>query len=241
MNTKPDNSDFIKDIFAEVPATYERINHILTMGFDRVWRKRIAKLAAKTGSMTVADMCSGTGETAAYLCKYMPKSASITAVDFSPEMLAEAKKKPAAKRIDFVIADIKELPFPDNHFDLVTMSFATRNINFNKEILTRSFAEYHRVLKPGGHFINLETSQPRNPIIRKLTHLYVNIFIKRIGQKMSGSKVGYAYLANSIPRFYTAQELAQIMQNAGFSKVDYTQLLFGVAAIHHAVKKQAPA
>ena len=236
MNTKPDKSDFIKDIFAEVPAIYERINHILTWGFDTVWRKRIAKMAAKTGSTKVADMCSGTGETAAYLCKSMPANTSITAVDFSPEMLAEAKKKPAADRIEFVISDIKELPFPDNHFDLVTMSFATRNINLNKEILTRSFTEYHRVLKPGGHFINLETSQPRNAIIKKLVHLYVNTFIKRIGQRLSGSKTGYAYLANSIPRFYSAEELAQIMQDAGFVTADFKRLLFGAAAIHHAIK-----
>ena len=238
MNTKPDDSDFIKGIFAEVPATYERINHILTMGFDTVCRKRIAKMAAQTGSIKVADMCSGTGETAAYLCKYMPENRSITAVDFSPEMLAEAKKKPTANRIEFVISDIKELPFPDNHFDLVTMSFATRNINLNKKVLIRSFAEYHRVLKPDGHFINLETSQPRNAIIRKLVHLYVSTFIKRIGQKISGSKTGYAYLANSIPRFYSAEELSQIMKDAGFDKVYFKRLLFGVAAIHHAVKEK---
>ncbi len=235
MSKEPNNSNFIKDMFAEVPETYERINHILTMGFDTIWRKRIAKMAANIDGAKVADLCSGTGETAAYLCEYMP-DAKITAVDFSPEMLAEAKKKPAADRIEFVISDIKELPFPDNHFDIVTMSFATRNININKEILTRSFTEYHRVLKPRGHFINLETSQPRNAFIRKLDHLYINLFIKRIGQKISGSKTGYAYLADTIPRFYSAEELAQIMKDAGFITVDFKRLLFGAAAIHHAVK-----
>jgi len=233
-----DKSNYIKKIFAEVPATYERINHILTLGLDTVWRKRIAKLASTIKPETCVDMCSGTGETAAYLSKYLPQETKITAVDFSPEMLAEAKKKPMAHKVEFVISDIKNLPFPDNQFDLVTMSFATRNINLDKETLTSSFAEYYRVLKPGGHFINLETSQPPNAIIRKLVHLYINIFIKRIGQKISGSKTGYAYLANSIPRFYSAEELAQIMKDAKFEKVNFKRLLFGVAAIHHAVKTE---
>lgn len=209
------------------------------MGFDSLWRKRIAKMAVATGSKNCADMCSGTGETAAYLGKYMPKDVTITSVDFCPEMQAEAKNKAIAKRIDFVIADIKELPFPDCHFDLITMSFATRNINLSKEILIKSFAEYHRVLKPGGHFINLETSQPPNSTIRKLVHLYINLFIKRIGQKISGSKKGYAYLANTIPRFYSAKELAKIIKDAGFIKVSFKHLLFGTAAIHHAIKQKS--
>ena len=74
MTKEPDKSNFIKEIFAEVPETYERINHILTMGFDTIWRKRIAKLAAKTGSIKTADMCSGTGETAAYLSEFFGKA-----------------------------------------------------------------------------------------------------------------------------------------------------------------------
>jgi demethylmenaquinone methyltransferase/2-methoxy-6-polyprenyl-1,4-benzoquinol methylase len=172
------------------------------------------------------------------VCLYglMPKGTSIKAVDFSPDMLAEARKKPEAKFIEFVTADTSALPFPGEHFDLITMSFATRNINLNRETLVRSFAEFYRVVKPGGRFVNLETSQPSNSIIRNCFHLYVKLIVKRVGYKMSGSRRGYAYLAATIPRFYSTEELADIMREAGFEKVTFKRLLFGVAAIHHATK-----
>ena len=157
MSKEPNNSNFIKDMFAEVPETYERINHILTMGFDTIWRKRIAKMAANIDGAKVADLCSGTGETAAYLCEYMP-DAKITAVDFSPEMLAEAKKKPAADRIEFVISDIKELPFPDNHFDAVVASYVITTVPDPHQVCR----EILRVTRPGGQIIAVNHTRSEN-------------------------------------------------------------------------------
>jgi len=117
------------------------------------------------------------------------------------------------------------------------MSFATRNINVSKEILIQSFAEYHRVLKPGGRFVNLETSRPPFSPIRKGFDLYVKLFVKQIGGRISGSRRAYAYLAGTIPRFYPAEELADIMKQAGFEDVTFQRLLFGAAAIHQAEKR----
>jgi demethylmenaquinone methyltransferase/2-methoxy-6-polyprenyl-1,4-benzoquinol methylase len=151
-------------------------------------------------------------------------------------MLAVARKKPQAERINFVAADIKDLPFEDSSFNLLTMSFATRNINLNRETLTRSFAEYYRVLKPGGCFVNVETSQPKSPLIRKCFHSYIKLFVKAIGSGVSGSRTAYAYLAGTIPRFYSAEELADIMREAGFEEVTFQRCLFGAVAIHQARK-----
>ena len=246
MKKKVNNAqtDFVKKVFSEVPTTYERINHILTFGFDTIWRKKAARIAAKTVAKTVAktggnhwvDMCTGTGETAAYLSRLAPEETKISAVDLSPEMMAEARKKPEAKNINFVIADVKELPFADESTDLITISFATRNINLNKEALLKSFSEFYRVLKPGGRFVNLETSQPPNGFIRMLFHLFIKLFVKQVGSRMSGSMSGYLYLSKTIPKFYAAHELADILRQAGFSDVTYKRLLFGIAAIHQGTK-----
>ncbi len=227
-------TEFVKNVFCEVPETYEKVNHVLTLGLDMMWRRRAARIAASAGGGHWVDMCTGTGEMAVYLSRLAPKGTSIQAVDFSPAMMAEARKKPEAKQIDFVRADIKALPFTDESIDLITMSFATRNINLRREVLARSFSELHRVLKPGGRFVNLETSQPPFLLVKKLFHLYVKLFVKRVGSRLSGSKTGYTYLSRTIPRFYPADVLAEILRQAGFEEITFRQLLFGVAAIHQA-------
>lgn len=239
MITIKSNTNFVKRIFSEVPETYEITNHVLTLGFDILWRKRAAGIAAGHGGKSWVDMCTGTGETAAYLSRSAPEGTKVMAVDFSPEMLVEARKKPEAKQIEFITSDIKELPFPDASIDVISISFATRNINLNKDILIKSFKEFYRVLKPGGLFVNLETSQPSFILIRKLFHLYIKLFVKHVGSRISGSKAGYSYLSKTIPKFYSAPELVDILKVAGFQEVTFQQMLFGVAAIHQAYKNNS--
>ena len=226
----------IQRMFAEVPATYELVNHVLTLGLDIVWRRKAARIAAQAGGAKWVDMCTGTGEMAVYLSRLTTEGTKVYAVDFCESMMEKARQKPQAERIHFVAADIKALPFEDETFDLITMSFATRNINVSKDILIRSFAEYYRILKSGGRFVNLETSRPPFLPIRKGFDLYVKLFVEQIGGRISGCRRAYAYLAGTIPRFYAAEELADIMQQAGFEEVTFQRLLFGTAAIHQAVK-----
>jgi len=227
----------IERMFSKVPATYELVNHVLTFGLDIVWRRRAAKIAATANGGQWADMCTGTGEMAANLSRLAPEGTKIYGIDFSEPMLEYARKKSQAARINFVVSNIRQLPFPDASFDLLTMSFATRNINLSKDVLIQTFSEFYRVLKPGGRFVNLETSRPSFWLVRKCFHLYVKLFVKSIGTSISGSKDAYTYLATTIPRFYSAQELADIMRSAGFDKVTFKQCLFGAAAIHQAMKQ----
>jgi demethylmenaquinone methyltransferase/2-methoxy-6-polyprenyl-1,4-benzoquinol methylase len=128
------------------------------------------------------------------------------------------------------------LPFADQSLDLITISFATRNINLSKDTLIQTFAEFHRVLRPGGRFVNLETSQPTSSIVRRGFHLYIKLFVRSIGAFISGSRAGYAYLAHTMPRFYPAEELADLMRQAGFHQVTYQKMFLGVAAIHLGIK-----
>ncbi|MDQ7780010.1 MAG: ubiquinone/menaquinone biosynthesis methyltransferase [Planctomycetota bacterium] len=231
------SADNLQQLFAEVPKTYERLNHILTLGLDVGWRKRAARIAARGGGNRWLDVCSGTGEMAVLLARHAPGNTELHAVDFSPEMLAEAKKKPEAKRITFHVADVKTLPFEDRSFDLVTISFATRNLNTSRDALVKAFAEFHRVLRSGGRFVNLETSQPTCVRMRRCFHAFVRLFVEPIGGRVSGSRRAYAYLARTIPRFYGAEELADIMRDAGFAHVRFERLLFGAAAVHTAVRE----
>jgi demethylmenaquinone methyltransferase/2-methoxy-6-polyprenyl-1,4-benzoquinol methylase len=154
-------------------------------------------------------------------------------------MLAEATVKPEAERIRFAVSDVKALPFPDQSLDLITISFATRNINLSRDVLTQTFAEFCRVLRPEGRFINLETSQPPSWIVQRGFHLWVKLFVRSIGSRVSGSRRAYTYLGHTIPRFYPAEELANVMQQAGFRNVTYQRLLFGVAAIHQGTRGES--
>lgn len=226
----------LRNVFSEVAGRYELVNHAMTWGLDIVWRRKAARLAAAQGGTRWMDMCSGTGEMAVYLDRLAGGKAEVVAADFSMPMISKAAAKPDAQKVLFTLADAKSLPFPDASFDLVTISFATRNMNLDRENLTRCFSEFHRVLRPGGRFVNVETSQPPSGLVRKLFHFYVRITVKPLGRIISGSSAGYTYLSRTIPRFYEAEELADIMRQAGFPKVGFQRMMFGVVAIHQAVK-----
>jgi len=226
----------VRKLYSEVAHTYELVNHVLTLGLDVYWRKKAARIAASKDGRHWLDVCSGTGEMAQNLSLLAEDGVMIISVDFSAPMLSKAMEKKNNADVYFVEAEAKELPFPDETFDLVTISFATRNISPNKDYLISHLREFYRVLTPEGRFINLETSQPSSKIIRQLFHSYINLFVKPIGTLISGSKPAYSYLSFTIPRFYPPDELSSIIHKAGFRKVLFKKLLFGVSAIHIAEK-----
>lgn len=231
----------IRKFYSEISGSYELINTLLTLGLDSYWRKKTAAEAVKSGTVSgrFLDICSGTGQTAVLLGRRLSTGASVTAADFSHQMLKKAADKINKKRLTnilFTLADAANLPFNDNTFDIVTISFATRNLDAAPGHLLNSFREFHRVLKPGGFFLDLETSQPPIKIIRKLFHVYVKLTVAPIGKKISGSKASYIYLSNSIRSFHPAKDLSKILYNAGFTSVTYQNLLLGAVALHKAKK-----
>jgi demethylmenaquinone methyltransferase/2-methoxy-6-polyprenyl-1,4-benzoquinol methylase len=223
-------------VFSEVAHLYELVNHVLTFGLDIPWRKRAAQVAASGGGSHWLEVCSGTGEMAVNLQKLAGSGTKIVVSDFSLPMVSRAAEKDELRETTISLTDSQELPFPDNTFDLVTISFATRNITPNRERLLVFFREFHRVLKPGGRFVNLETSQPSSTPVRIAFRFYTKQVIKLIGRIISGSKTGYAYLAHTVPRFFNAETLSDILYESGFSKVNYITMTFGAVAIHKAVK-----
>jgi demethylmenaquinone methyltransferase/2-methoxy-6-polyprenyl-1,4-benzoquinol methylase len=226
----------VQKIYTEVANTYELVNHVLTLGLDISWRKKTARIAAQKGGNLWLDVCSGTGEMAQNLAALSGEGVKIFAVDFSFPMLKRVTEKGNASNLFPVIAEAGILPFPDESFDLLTISFATRNLNPRREHLESYMEEFSRILKPGGYFVNLETSQPSAKMIRQFFHIYVKWIVKPLGWILSGSKAGYSYLSFTIPRFYAPDEFAQILCQSGFSEVEYRRFLFGVSAIHVAKK-----
>lgn len=241
----------IRKIYQEVAPTYELVNHVLTFGMDILWRKRAARLAAKISAggryvsrtsrpFRILDVCSGTGEMARDLAVRMDRKtapkALIYAADGSPSMISMAKNKKHLRTVTFTLADAERLPFPDRTFDLITISFSTRNLNPNPQAMLSYLQEFIRILKPGGTFLNLETSQPPLPIIKTLYHLYIRSVVKPLGHLISGSRGGYNYLSYTMSRFYDAQGFSALCRKAGFSSVRHRLLFLGVAAIHSAQK-----
>lgn len=226
----------LQKMYSEVSSRYELINHVLTFGLDILWRKIAAREAAKADGTLWLDVCTGTGEMAYSLSRLSEARVRIVATDFCLPMLAKALKKPSGQKVFSLLAEAHSLPFLDETFDLVTISFATRNINLQREVLLYHLREFRRILKPRGRFVNLETSQPSIGIFRRLFHFYVRLVVKPVGYFLSGSKAAYSYLSFTIPRFYSAEEFSQILRQAGFSHITFRSLLFGISAIHTAVK-----
>jgi demethylmenaquinone methyltransferase / 2-methoxy-6-polyprenyl-1,4-benzoquinol methylase len=227
----------LREIFAGLAPTYERVNHALTLGLDVSWRRRAARDAARGGGALWLDVCSGTGDMARQLARRAAPGARIVALDFCKPMLdLAAARPPEGVGLDFVLADASRLPFPDAVFDLVTVAFATRNLNLSRAALAAAFGEFHRALRPGGRYVNVESSRPRFRIVGFFFRAYVRIVVRAVGRRLSGTEPGYDYLSTSIPEFYPPEELAAILRDAGFSRVSFRRLLFGAAAIHVAVK-----
>lgn len=226
----------LQKIFSEVAGSYDLVNHVLTLGLDIPWRRRAARAGARLGGEAWLDVCSGPGEMARDLARLAPLGVQIIAADFTLAMVRTSLEKSRRAGVRFVLSEAGALPFPDETFDLVTISFATRNINTGRGLLLRRFREFQRVLKPGGSFLNLETSQPRQELIRSVFHAYIKAAVKPLGFLLTGSKAGYAYLSSTIPRFYDAEQLAALILEAGFRSVSVERFFFGAAAVHLAGK-----
>jgi demethylmenaquinone methyltransferase/2-methoxy-6-polyprenyl-1,4-benzoquinol methylase len=226
----------VQKIYTEIAHRYDLINHVMTLGLDILWRKTAAREAADLAPQRILDVCCGTGDMSVEISRKVSPGTRVIGADFSLPMLRLASSKSYVSQASFVLSDVGCLPFPHDTFDLLAISFATRNLDSGPEVLEKFFREFYRVLKPGGIFVHLETSQPRIRLLRSLFHAYVRILVRPLGSRLSGSAAGYRYLAYTVPRFYPAEELSSLLKRAGFTRVDCRPFFFHVAALHTARK-----
>ncbi|MFC2051969.1 ubiquinone/menaquinone biosynthesis methyltransferase [Chloroflexota bacterium] len=227
-------------MFSAIPQRYDLINHTITWGLDTRWRWQAARECLTSRPEKILDLCCGTGDLAINMARLVKHDAAITGLDYSQPMLEIAARKahlPAGMgNVSFTHGDVARLPFPDGYFDCIGISFAFRNLTYKNPLASCYLAEILRVLRPGGRFVIVETSQPNQEIIRRLFHLYLRWFVFRVGHLLSGNSGAYHYLAESAARFYTAEELRELLISAGFSQVSFRPLFLGVAGICVAVK-----
>lgn len=227
----------LQRMYVEVPETYEFLNHLLTFWQDIRWRKQAAKLATASGGKVWLDFGIGTGEMACQMKRLAGGDTKVLALDFSFSMMQEALAKPEAQGIHFALAEATRIPIKDSSVDSITISFAARNVDSSgKGNLLKCFEEFRRILKSGGTLVILESSQPRHRIVRYIYHLYVKLTVYPIGRYVSGSKAAYSYLSRSMQRFYTAEEMAEILRQAAFKDIAFKRFMLGATAIHRATK-----
>jgi demethylmenaquinone methyltransferase/2-methoxy-6-polyprenyl-1,4-benzoquinol methylase len=227
------NPSTISGFYDGIFHCYDAANVFLTLGLDGRWRRAAARLALIPGPERVLDVCCGTGSLSVELHRLSGGRAAVTGLDFNEAMLSRARAKSSA--VTFIRGEADALPFPDDAFDALTVSFAARNLDDDGGLL-KYFREFRRVLRPGGTFVNLETSQPGSRFIRGLFHAFVRLMTALVRLLSPKNKAAYGFLAGTIATFHTAEELSNIILAAGFSKAETHPLMFGALAMHRAVK-----
>jgi len=225
---------FVQEIFASIATDIDFLSSFFSFGLDQGWRKKLVSLLELRGGERVLDVCTGTGKLAFLLSKKVGKEGSVSGVDFSKEMLGEAQKKLNSRQsnIDFTFSDAKDLNFPDNYFDAVTVSFGMRNIIDTAAALR----EAYRVLKPGGRFCCLELTPPTDHMVKPLYTVYCFKVMPFIAMKVLKTDVPYNYLPRSIKAFPASGEFKHILETCGFTKVTVHSMTFGIATIFEARK-----
>ncbi len=237
--------------FDKIATSYDRLNHIMTAGMDRLWRRRAAKEAIKiarwkTASATNAlthsrtnastlDVACGTGDMAVELLK---RGCSVTGIDLSDEMLAIARRKTASANFqlstfNFQLANAEALPFDDASFDAVTSAFGIRNFVH----LDKGLAEMARVLKSGGRMVILEMSTPDSALVRPFYNLYTRRIIPWLGSRIAGNREAYTYLPNSIERFPKGEAMLQKLEAVGL-RAEQRKFFFGVCRMYVCEKNE---
>ena len=230
----------LKRMFDAVPDRYDLLNRLLTLRLDERWRCRAADLCIARNPSRVLDLCCGTGDLALHISHKAPESVEVLGLDYSPAMLEIARAKAERSRpketLRFVEGDAASMRFPDEHFDVVGIAFGFRNLTWKNPIKDQALAEVRRVLRPGGAFVVVETSQPTNRFLRVGFHSYLRTAVAAVGGVISGKGGAYRYLAESARRFFTAEEVSSMLSAAGLEPETVETLFGGVAAIHVAVK-----
>ena len=214
-------------MFDSVASKYDRANDLLSFGQTHRWRIKVRDAVAPKPGQSVLDLAAGTGSSS---IAFNLEGVRVVASDFSQGMLAEGRKR--HPELEFVFADATNLPFAANEFDATTISFGLRNVVDVEKALREMF----RVTKPGGRVVICEFSRVQNSLLRPLYEFYLKrllpVFSRMAGQKPEA----YDYLAESILAWPSQKKLAKKILAAGFGKVVYKNLVFGVVAIHVARK-----
>ncbi len=227
----PQKPQTIQNMFNKIAGKYDLANSVLSLGTHLLWKKKLIKAANLQPGQRALDCATGTGDIAFMMEKAAVGKADITAIDFSEEMLVVARErgKKAGSQVFFKFADVENLPFPNNNFDVATISFGLRNVSNMKSALQ----ELARVVKPDGKVIVLEFGQPTLPIIKTIYNFYSGTILPKLGGMISGETEAYTYLHQSSSTFPCGEHFCNLAKGTGsYSQCDFKAFSFGVAYLY---------
>lgn len=223
-------------VFDSVANKYDVMNDVMSFGIHRLWKRYAIELSGVRRGQRVLDLAGGTGDLAARLSPLVGSAGEVVLADINASMLTEGRTrlldKGVAGNLRFVQADAENLPFPDNHFDCITMAFGLRNVT-DKDAALRSM---YRVLKPGGRLLVLEFSKPTLPGLAPLYDAYSFKLLPLMGKLVANDAESYRYLAESIRMHPDQDSLRAMMEAAGFEDCTYHNLSGGIVALHRGYK-----
>lgn len=229
-NSEKGKKEQVADMFDNISHRYDFLNHLLSMGIDKLWRKKAIKIISKNDPKEILDIATGTGDFAIESLKLDPKS--ITGVDISNGMLEIGKEKIIKKGYDKVITlqygDSEDLPFDDNSFDAITVGFGVRNF----ENLERGLSEMLRVLRPGGIAAILEFSKPKKFPVKQSFSFYSKYILPTVGNAISKDSSAYTYLPESVDAFPEGQDFLNILEKTGYKDLSKKEVSGGIATIY---------
>jgi len=224
----------VKSMFNSISKKYDFLNHLLSFGIDKIWRRKAISYLKPYMPGSILDIATGTGDLAITALNIKP--AKITGIDISEGMLnigkTKIKKKKLENIINLMLGDSENLQFSDNEFDAAMVAFGVRNF----ENLQKGLAEIQRVLKPGTPLVVLEFSKPKKFPVKQVYNFYFKNILPSVGKFFSKDKIAYNYLPDSVSKFPEGNAFLEEMKNAGFKETKEERLTFGVASIYFGLK-----
>ena len=218
-------------MFNDIAPSYDRLNHLMSLGIDNIWRKKALKEIVDGTQQQILDVACGTGDSTIAIAKAMEPGGRVTGIDISAGMMEPLMRKAAHEgvhdRIKLLQADALQMPFEADTFHRVTCAFGIRNF----EDRNKGLAEFLRVLKPGGKAVILELGIPDKPFIKTLYDIYFRHILPLIGGLISGNRAAYRYLPESVYAFPRPETFCAMMERAGFHNVRHRNFTFGLCRL----------
>ncbi len=240
IEVKPYNQDDkskkqeVAEMFDNISARYDFLNHFLSLGIDKIWRRKAINQLRSIPVINIIDIATGTGDFAIAALKLNPEE--VIGLDISAGMLAVGEQKMIKNKVDSIIkmqlGDSENIPYDSNYFDALTVGFGVRNF----ENLELGLTEMLRVLKPGGKAVILEFSKPKRFPIKQIFGFYSRYFIPFFGKRISKDAQAYSYLPESVAAFPEGKDFEEILHKIGYKNIESTLVSGGIATIYAGIK-----
>lgn len=233
---REDKARKVAGVFHSVASNYDVMNDVMSLGIHRLWKRYTIEMSGVRSGQRVLDIAGGTGDLAAKFSSLVGESGEVVLADINESMLEVGRERLVDRgvlnNVSYVQANAEVLPFPDNHFNCITIAFGLRNVT-DKNAALRSM---NRILKPGGRLLVLEFSKPVAPLLETVYDAYSFKLLPLMGKLIAKDDTSYRYLAESIRMHPKQEELLSMMQEAGFERCEYFNLSGGIVALHRGYK-----